>query len=115
MQQVIAEHLRRARDIMKKQADKKRSERTFVVGDVVFVKLQPYVQTTVARRTNHKLAFRYFGPFKIIRAVNPVAYGLQLPEGAKVHPVFHVSQLRRAIPATTSVEPELPAFKDEPL
>jgi hypothetical protein len=28
---------------MKQQADKKRSEVSFVVGDQVFVKLQPYV------------------------------------------------------------------------
>ena len=96
MQQVLAEHLHRARNIMKAQADKKRTDRSFVIGDVVFVKLQPYVQTTVARRTNHKLSFRYFGPYKIIRIVNPVAYGLQLPTGAKVHPVFQVFHLCRA-------------------
>ena len=36
MQQV---HLHRARNIMKNQADKKRTDRSFVVGDSVFVKL----------------------------------------------------------------------------
>ena len=79
MQQVLAEHLHRARNIMKSQAHKKRADRSFVLGDSVFIKLQPYVQTTVAHRSNHKLSFRYFGPYKIIRVVNPVAYGSSFP------------------------------------
>jgi hypothetical protein len=54
-------------------------ERTFVVGDMVSFKLQPYVQTSVAARANYKLAFRYFGPYKIIRKINEVAFELQLP------------------------------------
>uniref|UniRef100_A0A8R7PHM6 Integrase catalytic domain-containing protein n=1 Tax=Triticum urartu TaxID=4572 RepID=A0A8R7PHM6_TRIUA len=114
MQQVLAEHLHQARNIMKSQADKKRSDRSFVVGDSVFVKLQPYVQKTVARRSNHKLSFRYFGPYKIIRIVNPVAYELELPAGAKVHPVFHVSQLRRALSPATPVETTLPTPTEDP-
>lgn len=47
---------------MKQQADKGRIEREFSVGDLVYVKLQPYVQTSVATRANHKLSFKYFGP-----------------------------------------------------
>ena len=115
MPQVLAEHLHRARNIMKAQADKKRTDRSFVVGDVVFVKLQPYVQMTVAHRTNHKLSFRYFGPYKIICIVNPVTYELELPAGAKVHPVFHVSQLRRALSPATTVETTLPTPTEDPL
>src|SRR4051812_22782689 len=60
MQHVLSQHFHRARTIMKAQADKKRTERTFSVGDSVFVKLQPYVQVSVARRSNHKLSFRYY-------------------------------------------------------
>jgi hypothetical protein len=32
---------------MKKQADKHRSEHEFTVGDMVYMKLQPYAQSTV--------------------------------------------------------------------
>ena len=78
---------------MKNHADKKRSFREFQVGGKVFLKLQPYVQTSVALRANHKLSFKDYGPYPVIERINEVAYKLQLPPQAAVHPVFHVSQL----------------------
>ena len=44
-------------------------------GDMV-LKLQPYFQTSVVARANYKLAFRYFGPYKIIRKINYVGIPL---------------------------------------
>lgn len=110
---LLQQHLNRARQYMKTQADKKRSFRQFEVGDKVFLKLQPYVQTSVAPRANHKLSFKFYGPYPIIERVNEVAYKLQLPPQATVHPVFHVSQLRRALLPGTSVHSELPVYTDE--
>lgn len=40
---------------MKNQTDKNRSEHEFSVGDMVHLKLQSYVQTSVAACANHKL------------------------------------------------------------
>jgi hypothetical protein len=91
MNKVIQLHLQRACDCMKRQADKKRTERVFAIGDSVYLKLQPYVQSSVAARSNNKLAFRFFGPYKILDKVGSVAYRLQLPDSSTVHPVFHVS------------------------
>jgi hypothetical protein len=79
---------------MKKQADKHRRDISYQVGDFVLVKLQPYRQQSVALRKNQKLGMRYFVPFEIIACVGKVAYKLKLPENAKIHPVFHVSQLK---------------------
>lgn len=76
-----------ARNLMKTQADKNRIKRTFNVGDQAFIKLQPYAQTSVEKCSNHKLSFRYFGPFKIIKRINPVAYELEPPPDYKVQTI----------------------------
>jgi hypothetical protein len=64
------------------------------LGDMVYLKLQPYVQTSVAARASHKLSYKYFGPFEILQKIGQVAYKLKLLESATVHHVFHVLQLR---------------------
>jgi len=114
MTQLLQQQLIRAQQRQKFQADKNRSERSFTVGEMVYVKLQPYVQTSVAARSNHKLSFRYFGPFKIIGRVGTVAYKLELPPTSMIHPVFHVSQLKKAISPSLQVSTHLPSsLQDE--
>ncbi|CAD6246089.1 unnamed protein product [Miscanthus lutarioriparius] len=79
---------------MKCQADKHRSERQFNVGDWVYLKLQPYIQSSLAYRSHRKLAFRFFGTFQVEARVGAMAYKLSLPPSSAVHPAFHVSQLK---------------------
>ena len=40
----------RAQDRMKSQVNKERSERQFEKGDLVYLKLQPHVETSIATR-----------------------------------------------------------------
>ena len=45
-----------------------------------------------------KLAPRYIGPFEILERIGMVAYRLALPPNmSQVHPVFHISMLRKYI------------------
>jgi hypothetical protein len=67
------------------------------MGDWVYLKLQPYVQSSLVRRANHKLAFKFFGPYPIVSKVGMVAYKLRLPDSTTIHPVFHVSLLKKFI------------------
>ena len=87
--QELHQHLHRAQQRMKAQVDKGRRDVSFEVGDMVLLKLRPYCHHSLARRANEKLSPRFYGPFKIIEKIGLVAE-------AKIHLVFHVSQLKRA-------------------
>jgi hypothetical protein len=65
------------------------------LGDMVYLKLQPYRHTSLNIHNNLKLSIKYFGPFRIIECIGLVAYKLQLPSNIDIHPVFHVSELKR--------------------
>lgn len=95
MSALIHHHLLRAQQRMKHQADLHRSERSFAVGDWVFLKLQPYVQQSIMTRANRKLSFKFYGPFQIVQRVGSVAYKLNLPVTSLIHPVVHVSHNSR--------------------
>jgi hypothetical protein len=106
--ELLKKHLTAAQLRMKRFADKNRTEKSFQVGDNVLLKLQPYAQTTVINRPFLKLAYKFFGPYKILDRVGQVSYRLALPAGTKVHDVFHVSQLKEFRPDYSPVFAELP-------
>lgn len=87
-------NLLRAQQRMKMKANTKRTDTAFKVGDWVFLKLQPYRQRSLTQQPSHKLSKRFFGPFKILQNIGPVAYRLELPETAQLHNVFHISKLK---------------------
>jgi hypothetical protein len=95
------------------QANRHKVERTFEVGDLVYLRLQPYRQASIKRSGAENLQSRFFGPYKINRKVGVVAYELDLPQGRKIHNVFHGSCLKRAIGQHITPIEVLPLLDEE--
>jgi hypothetical protein len=72
-------------------------ECTFEVGDLVYLRLQPYRQASINKNGTEKLKPCFYGPYRVKRKVGAVAYELELPQGSKIHNVFHVSCLKKAL------------------
>ena len=81
--QLLKDNLVLAQTRMKQQADQHRSERSFDVGDWVFLRL------------------------------GTMAYKLELPVASRLHPVFHVSCLKKVIGNKLPVQTILPKLDEE--
>ncbi len=86
-------HLQSAQRRMKTRADKSRREETFALGEEVVLATKHL--KSYAEHLPVKLRRRWVGPFRINKVVSTVAYGLDLPTNWRIHPIFHISRLRR--------------------
>ncbi|XP_074315529.1 uncharacterized protein LOC141651727 [Silene latifolia] len=95
--------MRAAQDRQKSYADLKRSEIEFAVGDKVLLKVSP-MKGVMRFGKRGKLSQKYIGPYEILDRIGEVAYRLALPPAlARVHNIFHVSQLRKYVSDPTHV------------
>ena len=63
--QILKDNLTMTHNHMKKQENKHCSERSFEVGDWVFLRLQPYKQMSLKQaKKDRKLSPKYYGPYK---------------------------------------------------
>ena len=101
---------------IKRAVNKKRRTEEYKIGEEV-------VLSTANLRTYYpnlppKIKARWVGPFRIQKIVSPIAFGLDLPPGWWIHPVFHVSKLKRYIRSQellTEVEPPPPVLVGDTL
>ena len=87
---ILQDSLHMARNRMKRQAYQHCSKHTFQVGDMVFLRLQPYKQSSLKLKGHQKLAPKFYGLYKVLHKIGSVAYKLELPPSCRIHPVFHV-------------------------
>ena len=98
---------------MKQQADQHHSERTFQVGDMVFLRFHPYKQSSLKLKGHQKLAPKFYGPYKVLQKIGSVAYKLELPPSSRIHLVFHVSCLKKVIGTNIRAQTVLPEMDME--
>ena len=78
------------------------------------MKLQPYKQNSLADRQYRKLSARYYGPYQVLDKVSAVAYKLALPICSQIHPIFHVSQLKKKMGSHHRQGTQLPLAGSSP-
>jgi len=88
---LLQQNMKHAQQRMKRYADLQRTERELELGQMIYLRLQPYRQSTMGYHRALKLSPRFYGPFRVIHKVGKVTYELDLPPEAQIHPVFHVS------------------------
>ncbi|WMV26259.1 hypothetical protein MTR67_019644 [Solanum verrucosum] len=94
-----------AQSRQKSYADIRCRDIEFQVDDCVFLKVSP-MKGVMRFGRKGKLSPRYIGPYKVIRRVGQVAYEVDLPrELVVVHPILHVSMLRKCLGDPTQVIP----------
>lgn len=78
----IKEQLSVIQNRMKKYTDQKRQEVNFEVGDMVYLKLRPFHQKSLAKKRCEKLSPKFFDPYE--ERVGTVAYRLKLPPSTTI-------------------------------
>ena len=98
---------------MKQDADKRKTDREFMTGDWVFIRFQPYKQSSLKNYKKHKLAPNFYGPYQIRKRVGKVYYALDIPNKGKLHDSFHVSYLKKKLGPTVHMQTMLPLLDEE--
>ena len=84
---------KRASDRQKSYANLRRSVQDFKAGDKVFLRVKPK-RSSLKLGKYKKLAYRYCGPYEIVKRIGEQSYKLALPPHLHIHDVFHVSLLK---------------------
>ena len=64
-------------------------------------------------KKDNKLSPKYYGPYEVLQKIGTMAYKLELPTSSRVHPVFHVSCLKKVIGENILVQTILPQLDEE--
>jgi transposase InsO family protein len=75
-------------------ANQHRRESEFEEGEKVLLET---ANINLKAKITPKLSGRFFGPFTIKRKLSPLNYELDLPSSLRIHPIFHISKLKRYI------------------
>lgn len=94
--QVFKNNLKEEHDRKIFYADKNKMIKEFQVGEHVCFHIKTK-KSSLRIGSCAKLEPRYYGPFKILERIGPIAYRLAMPLKVKVHDVFHMSLLKKYV------------------
>ena len=64
-------------------------------------------------KKDNKLSPKYYGPYKVLQNIGSMAYKLELRASSWVHPIFHVSCLKKVFGDKLPVQTMLPKLDEE--
>jgi hypothetical protein len=101
--QTLRQRIKEVQDRHKSYVDVHRVDRSYEVGDRVFLRVKPH-KSSIKFGKGDKLSPRFVGPFEIVERKGLVAYRLAFPDSLRrMHDVFHVSVLRHYISDPTHI------------
>jgi hypothetical protein len=103
-------HLEQAQASQKLHYDRQHRQVSYQVGDWALLRLRQRAASSLPRMTTGKLKPRFVGPYRVVEIINDVVVRLELPQGARLHDVFHVGVLKKFIGAPPASPPALPAI-----
>ncbi|GJJ74408.1 hypothetical protein EMPS_06766 [Entomortierella parvispora] len=104
--------LQRAQDHQEQQADKRRRDHKYKVGDKVLLRATNITIPADSIRPADKLRPQFLGPFTLLEQHSPVTFRVELPPFYKIHDVFHVDTFRPYLPSPESLGIRAPAPVD---
>jgi hypothetical protein len=98
-----------AQERQTKNADSRRRDHNYKVGDQVLLSTEDITAAADRNRPTKKLQARFIGPYTIVEQHSPVSFRLELPPSMKIHDVFHVDRFRPYSPSPEALGPRAPA------
>jgi len=92
---IAKDTLMRAQQRQSQYANKHRRYMEYKIGDKVLLSTQNISNPIDKHRPTRKLVPKYIGPYTVSSIISATAYKLDLPANLKIHPVFHISLLKR--------------------
>ena len=113
MRQRAAENIAFAAAQMAIILDRDRTDFEFKEGDEVMLRVKELrIRSGTIPNLHKKLGPQRIGPFKVKKKISRLSYELDLPASYRIHPVFTIAKLEKAIPGQRHSRPPIEIFPD---